>query len=239
MMEWIDRSVLEAVSWKLASELARRHPETTRLIRAHPGGGQSDCLWLLPIDDGTGDIRLNRNGTIQVLGRFDGLDARQWEPTEWETYLGADPRDFLHGLEVAAGLPIPKHVPSATPTTLVFRVLAAIASTAVKSVHPIEIQEGFIGSSGYNGGPNEALDTFAAIPRDLLRPRVADFFGEPGYRFWIVLRDQAPILAFEQSEGLAWTTHHDESFSVMEIFEQAHRSVLITALELLRHADQI
>lgn len=46
-MEWNDRSVLEAASWRLASELVRRHPDTTRLIRAHPGGGQSDCLWLV------------------------------------------------------------------------------------------------------------------------------------------------------------------------------------------------
>lgn len=69
-MEWTDRSVLEAVSWRLASELVRRHPDTTRLIRGHPGGGQSDCLWILPTASEHGDIRLNRHGTIQVLERF-------------------------------------------------------------------------------------------------------------------------------------------------------------------------
>ena len=34
--------MLEAASWRLASELVRRHPDTVRLTGAHPGGGQSD-----------------------------------------------------------------------------------------------------------------------------------------------------------------------------------------------------
>lgn len=57
-MEWIDRSVLEAASWRLASELARRHPDTTRLIRAHPGGGQYDCLRVMPTAGDKGDVQL-------------------------------------------------------------------------------------------------------------------------------------------------------------------------------------
>jgi hypothetical protein len=163
-MEWVDRSVLEAASWRLASELVRRHPNTTRLIRAHPGGGQSDCLWILPTAGARGDVRLNRNGTIQVLERFDGRPANAWQPSGWDEYLRSDPRQFLHRLEVSAGLPVPQQVPPATPTTLTYRVLAAIASTAVKSVHPIDIQPGMIDTSGYGGGHNAALSLFGAIP---------------------------------------------------------------------------
>lgn len=47
MTEWVDRSILEAASWRLASELVRRHPQSTRLIRAFPGDGQYDVLWIL------------------------------------------------------------------------------------------------------------------------------------------------------------------------------------------------
>lgn len=147
-MEWIDRSVLEAASWRLGSELTRRHPDTARLIRAHPGGGQYDCLWLIPTAGDKGNVQLNRNGTIQVLERFDGRPADDFEPVEWDEYLRADPRDFLDRLETAAGLPLPQQIPAATHATLTYRILAAIASTAVKSVHPIEIQLGFIDSSG-------------------------------------------------------------------------------------------
>ena len=238
-MEWVDRSVLEAVSWRLASELVRRHPDTTRLIRGHPGGGQSDCLWLLPNVGATGDVRLNRVGTIQVLERFDGRPEGEWLPTEWDEYLRADPREFLHRLEVAAGLPVPQQVPAATPMTLTYRVLAAIASTAIKSVHPIEIELGYIDTSGYGGGPNDALASFPAIPTELLRARDDDFYEQPGYRFWIVLRDDVPVLAFEQRHGLAWTPHHDASFSVMGLYEESRRHLLVTALKLLRKVDHV
>lgn len=134
-VEWVDPSVLEAVSWRLASELVRRHPDTVRLIRAHPGGGQSDCLWILPTAGDTGDIRLNRHGTIQVLERFDGRPADGWEPTEWGEYIGADPRDFLHRLEVEAGLPSPHQVPASRPTTLtsLYYELLSIGQTVAES----------------------------------------------------------------------------------------------------------
>lgn len=46
---WQDRSILEAASWRLASELLRRHPQTLRLIRGHPAGGQADGLWIFPL----------------------------------------------------------------------------------------------------------------------------------------------------------------------------------------------
>ena len=239
MSMWEDRSVLEAASWRLASELVRRHPDTVRLIRAHPGGGQSDVLWILPTAGEEGEIRLNREGTIQVLKRFDGRPADAWEPAEWDDYLRADPREFLHRLEVAAGLPVPQSVPAATNTTLTYRILAAIASTAVKSVHPIDIQSGMIDTSGYGGGPNEALDEFSAIPDELRRPRPDDLLGHPGYRFWVVVRDGVPVLALEQSEGLAWTQHHDVGFSTMGLYEESRRHLLVTALKLLRRVDHI
>jgi len=76
----------------------------------------SDCLWLLPITDGQGDVRLKRNGTIQVLQRFDGRES-QWPPTDWDTYFRADPRNFLQLLEAEAGLPAPMTVPSSLTAT--------------------------------------------------------------------------------------------------------------------------
>lgn len=162
LMEDSDRSVVEAASWRLASELVRRHPTVLRLVRGHPGGGQSDCLWLLPLFGDQGDVRLNRVGTIQVLERFDGRTADGWQPTEWSEYLFAEPRGFLYRLEREAGLPTPSQAPSSTPRTLTYRVLAAITATAFKSVHPIEIQQGYIDSSGFAMSHDE--------PRDLGRP---------------------------------------------------------------------
>ena len=236
-MLWRDPSILEAASWRLASELVRRHPKTLRLTRAHPGGGQSDCLWIMPVSGDGGDVRLNRRGTIQILKRFDGRPADSWGPVEWDEYLRADPHSFLHEMEAAAGLPAPAEVPASTPTTLSCRVLAAIAATAIKSVHPIDIQPGFIDTSGYGRGPNQALDSFPSIAQELLLPRDDDFYREPGYRFWIVVRDEEPVLALEQREGLAWTRHHDGPFSVMDLYEESRRHLLVTALKLFRRVD--
>lgn len=235
---WYDGSILEAVSWRLASELVRRHPDTLRLIRGHPAGGQSDVLWITALDDGPGDLRLNRAGTIQVLARFDGSADLQLEPVQWETYIRADPRQFLARLEAAAGLPIRARVPAARPTTLTYRVLAALASMAIKTVHPISIQQGFIDTSGYGGGPNETLSAFE-IPQELLRTRPDDFYSEPGYRFWIVHLDDAPILAIEQRAALAWVPHRAQAISLMDLYARANRSVLVAVGELLRAGDQV
>lgn len=239
MPDWIDRSVLEAASWRLASELVRRHPLTTRILHTHPGGGQYDCLTITsPMGDG-GSVQLNRKGTIQVHDRFDGRTDEQWEPTGWDDYLRADPRTFLDRLERASGLPTPSHVPPSDPTTLTYRVLAALVVTAVKSVHPIDIESGQFDTSGSSGGPNDALDSFPAIPETLRRARDDDLFEQAGYRFWIALRDRVPILAFEQDEGTAWTQHHDEGFDLMGLYDLSRHNLLVVTLELLRLADDV
>lgn len=93
---WSDPSVLEAASWRLASELVRRHPDRLRILRTHPGGGQYDCLTVTTRAADGGVIQLNRLGTIQVHERFGSTEAPPSEPVEWDTYLRADPREFLN-----------------------------------------------------------------------------------------------------------------------------------------------
>lgn len=109
----------------------------------------------------------------------------------------------------------------------VYRRLAAIASTAVKSVQPIEIQLGFIDSLGYDAGTNPALTAFGAIPAELLLPRDNDLFGEAGYRFWVVLRDDVRVLAVEQQEGLAWIPHHEAALSLRNLYQESRRQLLL------------
>ena len=230
---WVDGSLLEAASWRLASELARRHPVTTWLYRAHPGGGQSDCLWLRPTVGTQGDVRLNRNGTIQVVERFDGRPARR-KPTDWETYFRSDPRSFLMGLEADAGLPALPQVPPSTPRTLTLRLLAALVSTAVKTVDPMEVVPGFIDSSDDSHPYREGFDCFPSIPPELLRVRADDLFGQPGYRFWFLRRSGQPILAFEQTSGTSWARGSDVSIDVMRLYALSGRRVLPVVLELLR-----
>ena len=233
---WVDRSVLEAVSWRLASELVRRHPHTTRIVHTHPGGGQYDCLTITTPDAQGGAIELNRNGTIQIRTRFDGTTHTRWDPVGWDDYLRADPRQFLDDLEHAGGLPVPAHVPAATPMTLTYRVLATIAAIAIKSVEPISIHSAHIDSSD-GSGPNRDLDLFTMIPYRLRQPHDGDLLGAPGYRFWIVLRNQTSVLAFEQHEGLAWTLHDEQPVEVMAAYRNAGRHVLGVAADLIARSN--
>ena len=113
-MDLVDGAAVESASWQLTSELVRRHPKCIRLIRGHPGGGQYDLLWLLQLPQGAGDIRLNRHGSIQVHGRFDGREVIDWAPTGWDQYLAGDPKEFVLRLESAAGLPSPGRASPAT-----------------------------------------------------------------------------------------------------------------------------
>lgn len=229
---WVDRSVLEAVSWRLASELVRRHPRTTRIRHTHPGGGQYDCLTITTPNFHGGAIELNRHGTIQIRERFDEQPATS-DPFTWDRYLRADPHQFLHHLEQTAGLRAPAQVPAVTPMTLTYRVLAMIAATATKSVRPIDIESGYFDSSD-GGFPNRDLDLFPATPELLRHPRDEDLFGQPGYRFSIVRHAGGPILAIEQHEGLAWTRSRLGPVDLHAAYRSAGRSVLAVAAELLR-----
>lgn len=228
-----DYSVVEAASWRLASELFRRHPDLW-LFRGHPGGGQYDVLWLRrpQRQSGPGDVRLNRAaGTIQVLETFDGSPAL-YQPTDWTTYLAADPRQFLAALERAAGLSPPPQVPSATPVSLTYRVIAQVTAMQAKSVHPVQVEEGYIDTSGDGGGTNtEMFSRFPEIPDELATSRPDDPFGEAGYRFWFLLRDGKPFAALEQSEGLVWA--RSDELSLPALYADCGRDIVRTAARVV------
>lgn len=230
-----DRSLIEAASWRLASELMRRHPSGVRLFRAHPGTGQYDVLWLMGISQPGLDIRLNRNGTIQVFGRADGGEDSGWRPTAWSEYLSSDPREFVERLERAAGWPAPKQVPSSTPITLTYRVLAALAGFGAKTVHPVWIEQGYFDTSGDGAGPNEALGHFA-ISDDLIGARPDDFSGEPGYRFWIPCRDGKPLAAIEQTSATAWFLNASDPLDLMAAYRSSAKEPALVAAAVLRRA---
>jgi len=227
--------VIEAASWRLASELMRRHPNGARLFRGHPGSGQYDVLWIVGVPNPGVDVRLNRTGTIQVHGRADGGREIQWQPTSWIEYLGSDSRAFIQRLEAAAGWPGPAEVPPSTPETLTYRVLAALAAMGTKTVHPIGIAQGYIDTSGYGGGPNTALRDFS-IPSHLTDVRSEDFYGEPGYRFWLPCRDGAPFAAIEQTSATAWFLNRSAHLDLRMAYRELHKEPALVAAEVLRTA---
>lgn len=111
-------------------------------------------------------------------------------------------------------------------------MLAVVASTAVKTVDPIDIQQGFIDTSGYGGGHNDLLDVFD-IDDEHLRVRDEDLFGEPGYRFWIPVQQGRPMFAIEQTSATAWFTNSSEPLNAMDIYRALGRNIVTTSARLL------
>lgn len=108
----------------------------------------------------------------------------------------------------------------------------------MKSVHPIEIQSGYLDTSGYGGGPNDALDLFRAITPVGAATGPARRLVRTG-RLPLLDRPARPRSdpRFEQDAGLTWTQHYGESFDVMGLYELSRHNLLVVALELLRLAD--
>lgn len=191
-------------------------------------------LWITDVEGRGLDVRLNRVGTIQVWGRADGQSTVDWRPTEWIDYLSADPKEFVVRLERAAGLSSSGQVPQSTPTTITYRVLAALAGFGSKTVHPIEIEQGFIDSSD-EGGPNQRLEQFT-IPSNLADPRREDFFDQPGYRFWMPVRDDKPLAAIEQTSATAWFLDGAEPLDLMAAYRSLAKEPTLVAAAVLQRA---
>ena len=115
------RMLLEVASWRVASDIVRRHPQV-RVIETHPGGGQYDCVQLLlQPDKGTASpsIVLNRAGSAHIqFGDYDSKDM-SWTGF-WTDYLAADdPRDVVRRLSDMAKLPQVSKLSRSTPAVLV------------------------------------------------------------------------------------------------------------------------
>src|SRR5690606_7605002 len=83
---------------------------------------------------------------------------------------------------------------------------------------------------------NAALERFTAIPEARRRVQPDDILGVAGYRFWTVVRDDEPILAFGQALGCAWTRHSEEQIDITGLYAAVGRDVASVAGELLRRS---
>ena len=196
--EALERARREILSWELAVELHARASVALRLFRAFPGGGQYDVLWLLGENE-VPDIRLNRTGTIQV---FAGAPL---EPVTWDEYR-RDPGGVVEHVALAASLrlcDVREGDRPAGPESSTYRLLLGIlraAEEAWGSCAPLSIDLGYIDTSGYGGGEDPTFRSLGFGDR-LTAARPGDFFGEPGYRFWIVRYAGDVVGCIEQSTG--------------------------------------
>ena len=222
----IERTVVEAASWKLAVLLARRHPELV-VRHEHPGGGQDDVLALR---SGRGCvIMLNREGTIQVHGRDDGAEIR-WESLPWDEVIRRDIRSLVEAIEEAAGLPPVDRAAASTPRLLVYRILSALAGLYMFA-DPMEITMGALDTSGYGAGPADWLEAYPEIRERTARADSSH--GEPRFAYWrAATRDLQA--AFDTNTGDVWSISGDR-INMATTYEKVGRRLpplLAVVLEL-------
>ncbi|WP_214403721.1 TY-Chap2 family putative peptide chaperone [Pseudonocardia lacus] len=217
-----------AQSWWIASELVRRHPHL-RLIETHPGGGQYDCLTLLDSRSASPGslVDLNRAGSIHIK---DG--AR--EPLDWNTVFAArGGHDIIRRIEAAAGLHPSVPAPPTGPTALTYRVLARILTSLVDDRRTWDARNGQLDSSGHDCGRRSELDRFPSVVEALRDILPDDLFGEPAYRFWILLRDTDPVAVLDTNGRLHLPA--EPPAELLAVYKGSGRSLTTTVAEMLGH----
>jgi len=192
-----NRQVVEAASWRVACELCRRHPDL-RIVELHPSVAGGDCLAVVRRDS-IGlmpGIVLDRAGGVSLL-RFD-TGAADALPDFWAQYVAGDPKAMLRALEARAGLRRPLTMPSSSRIMLAYRVIAAIAASAVFGIRRVEIRAG-IPQTTVGGGLRAGL--FGAF-------QAMSVFVPPGEEphqdTWFVCIDDVPHIAIDASSGTVW-----------------------------------
>ncbi len=205
----VSRQLREIASWRIATELIRRHPKKLTILETHPGGGQYDCLTLIKrkLDSGS-PVRLmdmNRVGSLHVHRTFaDELD----EPVHWsdiweEMSSIEDPKVLLDRIEAAIGLSHHGKPPVSNGEVLAYRVITALLSTAAYGRVLWECRNGYVDTSGYGGGPEERYFADFPVTRAWLEDTPNMPFGIAHYGFWFLLRKDTPVLCLHVTGRVA------------------------------------
>lgn len=129
----------DPLTWRLAAELVRRHPEELWILRTFPMDGHYDCLSLRNLPDvlTSPSIQINRMGTHVSVGWLGRPDEEHQETHLWSwgnAFATDDPRDWIREVERVAGLNPPTHgLPPSTRSSLVLRWIAAFLAMQIGS----------------------------------------------------------------------------------------------------------
>jgi hypothetical protein len=183
----------QAGSWAIACRLAGVLGPRYRLIEGHPGGGQYDVLWLLPVGGDGAQVLMNRAGSIHVKSvRSEGVveDVGVWGRLgSGEASVSAIAERIVD--EVGA---VEEPMPGAGGIAL----LAEVARTAALFDVDWQIVAGWCDSSGQSGSfyRRELYEAFgAAAPSDE---------AEGPDDVWFVVSERlGPLLCVDLAAGTA------------------------------------
>jgi hypothetical protein len=235
--------VRTAITWRIVSELVRRHEAECRLavVEMHPGGGTYDCisLWRPEGEDSPyGRHLCDFNQDSQHLHIFDPYEEprRELADLRWpdendyvHAYLRADePIALIDSIEAVLGLPAARSIlPPISPSALRYLVLAELAARFMLSNETLQIRWGFLDTSGGPDGVREDLWRAPALAaqRDAGKAAGRRYYGtDVAFRYWLVgLGDPAP----SESTGIFTFAIGDDA--------KLHRMGSAEVLDLWRH----
>jgi hypothetical protein len=225
----------ELGSWRIASELIRRHPEDLLVIETHPCTGQYDCLSI---------YRRNRHDSSSYLKIFlqmnrarkshvdahvptsSGRERPNWLDVMMVTDLR---RHIIVPIEESRGMEGPSETPVTTSRSIGVRLIAEMLQIQVHHSEPLTAHNGMEDSSGMGGtGVRESLFRATGILDQLDNHEDDDVREQPAYRFWFVKpanSRKGPIAAIDVRNGLIWTKKASEA-DLLSMYDDAGRSAV-------------
>jgi hypothetical protein len=228
----VSRQLKEIASWRIATELIRRHPTKLALIETHPCTGQYDCLRVVKRDRPKVTLMdLNRVGSLHIHQTWqeDRRDLWSW-PEFWEEMSSVeDPKVLLDRIEQGLGLSHHGKPPVSNGEVLAYRVIAALLSTAAYGPGPApdwygharwECRNGMLDSDVGSGPIDRYFAEFPATSSWLCEPCDVPF-GIPHYGFWFLTRDDKPVLCLHVTGRVA--DHLGNTYDLVSLYQQYGR----------------
>lgn len=200
------KQIVIAVSWRFGAELIRRHPRRLTLVEADPTGIY-DCLTVVDrANEKAFDyICMNRPGHIHIVFG-EAKHGKGGPELTWTDILAArDPGMPLDRLCEQANLPPVQHRPAGSPESLTYRVIAAFLQQVMFERTSWDCRNGYAGDM-YGTVRTDWFDLFPGLSGRLAVREREDVLGMPETRFWFLLKDGTPVLAFEATHGTARDT---------------------------------
>lgn len=190
-------SVAEVLTWRVAVEIVRRHPDRLWVVQTYPMDFY-DALTIRPLRalKTAPGIDLNRLGAHMRVGWFGQPgDPRQPDAPilSWGNLFGdGDARDWLRHIDELAGLPASTHkLPASTPSSIALRWISAFLSTQLASRPRWRAH-----NTWFDGDPQQYLAEFPAAAR------FAEMWGPSGTaHVWILRTDDGSRTAAVCADG--------------------------------------
>lgn len=207
--------VAEAASWAIGSQLSAVLPERFQLIEGHPGGGQSDVLWLAdPAEPWPrNEVLINRLGSGSIrVHHPDGGETFVGGPDLWDgfgcgrTGIAQTVSEILEVL----GVPIEKR--EATTRDRVHEAIALTMRHAALYGLPWRCLWGVEDTAGYPS-PDQRAGLFRPYLEDLVDVALGPEgpTGSPGNYWFVVDHNEQPVAAFDAGGYI--TLPHAASFA--------------------------